>query len=82
VPSHTAAPLAGTAHGVHDTGPQFATPVFGTQVVPHRWKPGLHVEPHEVPLHVAVALAAVGQAVHEDPHVMGLLLGWHALPQT
>jgi hypothetical protein len=82
VPSQTAAPFAGTAHAVHDAGPQFATLVFETQAVPQRWKPALHTEPHEVPLQVAVALAAVGHAVHEDPHVMGLLLAWHALPQT
>lgn len=82
VPSQAAAPFAGTAHAVHDVEPQFATLVFETHVVPQRWKPELHVKPHALPLQVAVALAGIGHAVHEDPHVMGLLLGWHALPQT
>jgi hypothetical protein len=56
---------------------------LATQVVPHRWKPLLHANPHAVPLHVAVAFAgAVHGVVQVVPQVAGLLLGWQELPQA
>jgi hypothetical protein len=35
---------------------------------PQSWKPALQVNPHEVPLHVAVALATAGHATQLVPH--------------
>jgi hypothetical protein len=41
----------------------------------------LHVNPHAVPLHVAVALATVGHAVHDVvPQLFTLVLDTHAPP--
>jgi hypothetical protein len=43
----------------------------------------LHVLPHAVPSHVAVAFAGVGQAVQDDvPHDATLLLDRQAPEQT
>ena len=42
----------------------------------------LQVEPHVVPLHVALLLAGTGQAVHDEPQVAVLVLLAHALPQA
>jgi hypothetical protein len=43
--------------------------------------PALQVNPHEVPLHVAVALAGVGQGEQAVPHVATAELLTHDPPQ-
>jgi hypothetical protein len=49
-----------------------------TQLAPESTYPGSHEKPHEVPSHVAAALAGGAQAVHELPHVsvLELLAHW------
>jgi hypothetical protein len=53
-----------------------------THIDPLATNPALHVNPHDVPSHVAVALAGTGQAVHEDPQLDTSALLTQALPQT
>jgi hypothetical protein len=75
VPSHVAPPLTGTAHALHDDGPQLLTDVFNTQAVPQRWAPALHLNPHCVPSQVAAAFAGAAQAVHDVvPQLLTLVL--------
>jgi hypothetical protein len=57
-------------------------PVIDTQPPADRWYPALHTKSHDVPLHVAVAFAGVGQAVHDEPQVATLPSETHAPPQT
>jgi hypothetical protein len=42
----------------------------------------LQVNPHDVPLHVAVAFAGAVHAVHELPQLLGDVLSAHAPPQV
>ena len=56
--------------------------------VPQRWYPVVQLIPHAgwAPVHVAVPLAGMGQGVHAAvvavvPHVIGLVLSAHTLPQ-
>ena len=82
MPSQVAVAFAGGWHGLHDE-PQVAGLLFETQVVPHRWNPGLHVEPHLVPSQVATEFAGGTHGVHDVvPHELGLLLGWQVPEQS
>ena len=74
-----ALPLAGAAHGVHER-PQLAGLVLDAQLLPHGCVPGLQLNPHDVPSHVAVAFAGGVQGVQNVPHVEVLSFGAHALP--
>ena len=49
-----------------------------TQVVPHSVSPAVHVDPHAVPLHVAVPPVGTGHAVHDVvPQLMTDVFGEH-----
>ena len=58
---------------------QLAPVVFvsGAHVVPHRWKPALHVSTQDVPLQVAVPFVSVGQTVHVAPQAAMVSLATH-----
>jgi len=82
VPSQVAVPPGGAEQAVHDV-PQLAVLVFDTQAPLQLWKPELHVNPHDVPLHVAVALVTEGQALQDVvPQLAVLVFAEQALPQA
>ena len=70
VPSHVAAPLAGTAQGAQ-LAPQVATSASETHAAPQRWKPARQVNPHAPAVHVGTALATAGQTVAQPPQCRG-----------
>lgn len=80
MPSQVAVPLAGVAHGVHDDVPQLSGSVLLTQRLPQRWKPALHVKPHDVPSQVATEFAGGTHAEHDAPQFAIDVLFTHAAP--
>lgn len=82
IPSQVAVPLATTGQAVHEVVPQLLTLVFEAHAVPHKWKPGLQVNPHAVPLQVEVAFAGGVHGVQNVPQVLMLLLVAQAPEQT
>lgn len=94
VPSHVAVPFMGAVHGIHDVVPQLIVLVFDTHVAPHRCvptaqtqvdpeatNPALQVNPHVVPLHVAVPFAGAMHGVHEvAPQLIVLVFATHIAP--
>ena len=56
--------------------------MFDTHCPLHRWKPPLHVNPHSVPLHLAVAFAGAVHGVQLSPHDDTLSLRTHSLLQS
>jgi len=61
VPSHVAAPLAGTGQAVHEL-PQLFTELFKTQAPLHACSPEEHVQPPHVQALVHVAVPVPSQA--------------------
>jgi hypothetical protein len=45
-PSQVAMPPVGMAQAVQEVGPQFAASLLSTHLVPHLWKPALHIKVH------------------------------------
>jgi hypothetical protein len=82
IPSQVAVPLVTTGQAVHEVAPQLPTLVLERHAVPHKWKPVLQVNPHVVPLQIAVAFAGGVQGVQSVPQVETLVLDAQAPEQT
>jgi hypothetical protein len=81
-PLHVAVPFVGVGQDVGGQfDPQLATLLFATQAPPHRWYPSLQVNPHVVPLHVAMAFAGGTQGEHDVPQLLTPPFDAHVEPQ-
>lgn len=79
---HARVEFAGPVGQTWHDAPHASTSESARQVLPQRWKPGLHVKSH-VPLEqIGVALVGGVQLTHERPHCVVLVSATQVPPQS
>jgi hypothetical protein len=78
VPVQPAVACGGATHGTQDP-PQVVGELLDTHAPEHVWYPGLHMQPHVLPSHVAMPFEQVGHGAQALLHVAGSLLLTHVI---